>query len=99
MPDLGPLFSPDSVAIIGASGDTQTLRGRTTEFLIAHGYPGRVYPVTRSQPEVFGLKSYATIAELPEAPDLAIVVVPAAYVVQTLEECGHKGVRAAVVIS
>ncbi len=99
MPDLRPLFSPDSVAIIGASGDTHTLRGRTTEFLIAHGYPGRIYPVTRSQPEVFGLRSYATVAELPEAPDLAVVVVPAAYVAPTLEECGKKGVRAAVIIS
>src|ERR1700730_11563873 len=99
MPDLQPLFSPDSVAIVGASADTHTLRGRTTQFLIEHGYPGRIYPVTRSQPEVFGLRSYATVAELPEAPDLAVVIVPAAYVVQTLEECGQKGVRAAVVIS
>jgi acetate---CoA ligase (ADP-forming) len=99
MPDLQPLFSPGSVAIVGASADTHTLRGRTTQFLIEHGYPGRIYPVTRSQPEVFGLRSYATVAELPEAPDLAVVIVPAAYVVQTLEECGHKGVRAAVVIS
>src|SRR5439155_926788 len=99
MPDLRPLFSPDSVAIVGASADTHTLRGRTTQFLIAHGYPGRIYPVTRSQPEVFGLRSYATVAELPEAPDLAVVVVPAAYVAPTLEECGRKGVRAAVVIS
>ncbi len=99
MTDLRPLFSPDSVAIVGASEDTHGLRGRTTQFLLAHGYPGRVYPVTRSQPEVFGLKSYATVAELPEAPDLAVIVVPAAYVVPTLEECGKKGVRAAVVIS
>src|SRR5438270_11084272 len=99
MPDLEPLFSPESVAIIGASADTHSLRGRTTQYLIAHGYPGRIYPVTRSLPEVFGLKSYATVAELPEAPELAVVIVPAAYVVPTLEECGRKGVRAAVVIS
>jgi len=75
MPDLKPLFSPESVAIIGASADTETLRGRTTHYLIAHRYPGRIYPVTRSLPEVFGLRSYATVAELPEAPDLAVVVV------------------------
>ena len=99
MPDLQPLFSPGSVAIIGASADTHTLRGRTTQFLIEHGYPGRIYPVTRSQSEVFGRRSYATVAELPEAPDLAVVIVPAAYVAQTLEECGQKGVRAAVIIS
>src|SRR5499427_9247293 len=99
MPDLQPLFSPESVAIIGASADTHTLRGRTTQYLVAHGYPGRIYPVTRSLPEVFGLRCYPTVAELPEAPDLAVVIVPAAYVVQTLEECGQKGVRAAVIIS
>ena len=99
MPDLRPLFSPESLAIIGASADTHTLRGRTTQFLIAHGYPGRVYPVTRSQAEVFGLKCYATVADLPEAPDLAVVVVPAAFVAPALEECGKKGVRAAVIIS
>jgi acetate---CoA ligase (ADP-forming) len=99
MSDLRPLFSPDSVAIIGASADTHTLRGRTTQYLIAHRYPGRIYPVTRSQQEVFGLRCYATVAELPETPDLAVVVVPAAFVAPTLEECGRKGVRAAVVIS
>ena len=65
MPDLQPLFSPESVAIIGASADTHTLRGRTTQYLVAHGYPGRIYPVTRSLPEVFGLRSYPTVAELP----------------------------------
>ncbi len=50
MPDLKPLFSPDSVAIVGASGDDHSLRGRLTRFLVAHGYDGRIYPVTRSQP-------------------------------------------------
>ena len=42
MPDLKPLLSPDSVAIIGASADTETLRGRLTHALIGHGYDGRV---------------------------------------------------------
>jgi acetate---CoA ligase (ADP-forming) len=99
MPDLRPLFSPDSVAIVGASADTHTLRGRTTNYIVAHGYPGRVYPVTRSQAEVLGLKAYARVAELPEAPDLAVILVPAAHVVATLDECGRRGIRAAVVIS
>jgi len=58
MPDLKPLLSPDSVAVIGASADTESLRGRLTRALIGHGYDGRVYPVTRSQSEVLGLKAY-----------------------------------------
>lgn len=99
MPDLRPLFSPDSLAIIGAAGDEHSLRGRLTRQLIGHGYDGRVYPVTRSQPEVLGIKTYASVADLPEAPELAVILVPAAHVVATLDQCGARGIRAAVVIS
>ena len=99
MPDLKPLLAPDSVAILGASADTETLRGRLTHALIGHGYDGRVFPVTRSQSEVLGLRAYPTVAALPEPVDLAVILVPAAHVVDTLEQCGARGVRAAVVIS
>ena len=99
MPDLKPLLSPDSVAVIGASADTESLRGRLTRALIGHGYDGRVYPVTRSQSEVLGLKAYPSAAALPEPAELAVILVPAAHVVETLAQCGERGIRAAVVIS
>ena len=99
MPDLRPLLSPDSIAIVGASADTETLRGRLTHALIGHGYDGRVVPVTRSQNEVLGLRAYPSVAVLPEPVDLAVILVPAAHVVETLEQCGRRGIRAAVVIS
>jgi acyl-CoA synthetase (NDP forming) len=99
MPDLKPLLSPDSVAIIGASADQETLRGRLTRALIEHGYDGRIHPVTRSQSELFGLQAFPSVAALPEPVDLAVILVPAAHVVETLEQCGGRGVRAAVVIS
>ena len=99
MPDLRPLIAPESIAVIGASADTATLRGRLTHALIGHGYEGRVYPVTRSQSEVLGLRAYGSVADLPEAADLAVILVPAAVVPRTLDECGRRGIRAAVVIS
>ncbi|MBO0735031.1 MAG: acetate--CoA ligase family protein, partial [Alphaproteobacteria bacterium] len=99
MPDLKPLLSPDSVAIIGASGDTESLRGRLTRALIGHGYDGRVYPVTRSQSEVLGMPAYSSVDALPGPVDLAVILVPAAHVIATLEQCGRRGIRAAVVIS
>src|SRR6516225_8913195 len=99
MPDLKPLLSPDSVTIIGASADTGNLRGRLTHALIGHGYDGRVYPVTRSQSEVLDLPAYPTVAAIPEPTDLAVILVPAAHVVETLAQCGERGIRAAVVIS
>jgi acetate---CoA ligase (ADP-forming) len=99
MPDLKPLLSPDSVAIIGASDSTESLRGRLTRALVEHGYGGQVYPVTRSQREVLGLPAYPSASEIPEAADCAVILVPAAHVVETLRQCGERGIRAAVVIS
>src|SRR5579872_4537951 len=99
MPDLRPLFSPDSVVIVGAAGDERSLRGRLTRQLLEHAYPGRIYPVTRSQSEVLGHQAYATVAEIPEAADLAIILVPAAHVVAAIEHCAARGIPAAVVIS
>ncbi|HEY3908385.1 MAG TPA: acetate--CoA ligase family protein [Stellaceae bacterium] len=97
--DLRPLLAPDSIAIVGASADGETLRGRLTRTLIGHGYQGRIYPVTRSQSEVLGLSTYPSVAELPEPADLAVILVPAALVARTLDDCGRRGIRAAVVIS
>ena len=98
MPDLRPLLSPDSVCIVGAAADS-TLRGRLTQQLVEHGFDGRIYPVTRSQSEVLGHKAYRTVAEIPEAADLAVILVPAAYVVSTIEQCATRGIPSAVVIS
>src|SRR3954447_17400248 len=98
MPDLRPLLAPDSVVIVGAAAD-DSLRGRLTKQLVEHAYPGRIYPVTRSQKEVLGHPAFATIAEIPEAADLAVILVPAAHVVSTIEQCGARGIKAAVVIS
>src|SRR5438477_579451 len=98
MPDLRPLLSPDSVAIIGAAADS-SLRGRLTQQLVEHGFDGRIYPVTRSQTEVLGHKAYAAVGDIPEAADLAVILVPAAYVVSTIEQCAARGIPAAIVIS
>src|SRR5712692_6036698 len=98
MPDLRPLLSPDSVVIVGAAGD-DSLRGRLTHYLIEHGYDGRLYPVTRSQKEVLGRQAYATVADIPEAADLAVILVPAAHVVLAIAQCAARGIPAAAIIS
>ncbi len=98
MPDLRPLLSPDSVVIVGAAGD-DSLRGRLTKQLIEHGYDGRLYPVTRSRQEVLGYKAYAAVADIPEAADLAVILVPAAHVVSAIEQCAARGIPAAAIIS
>ncbi len=99
MPDLIKLLSPNSVAVIGASSDTQGLRGRIFQIIRSHPYQGRVYPVSRSAAEVQGVKAYPSVEALPETPDLAILIVPATYVPAELERCGRAGIKAVVILS
>ncbi|HWB48857.1 MAG TPA: acetate--CoA ligase family protein [Stellaceae bacterium] len=98
MPDLRPLLSPKSLCIVGAAAD-ETIRGRLTKQLIGHGFDGPIYPVTRSQTDILGHKAYKSVGEIPEPVDLAVIVVPAAHVISTIEQCGAKGIPAAVIIS
>jgi acyl-CoA synthetase (NDP forming) len=99
VPDLTPLLWPRSVAVIGASSNTEIIRGRLLQIMLLRDFPGRIYPVTRSQSEVQGLRAYPSIADVPEAVDLAVIVIPAAAVPDALEQCGAHGVKAAIIIT
>ncbi len=91
-------FSPKSIAVIGASIKRGTV-GRAIMENLKERFKGRVYPVNVKYDEVLGLKCYKSVLEIPETPDLVVVAVPARVVPSVLEECGRKGVRAAIVIS
>src|SRR5262245_12901471 len=99
MPDLGALLWPRSVALVGASADAESLRGRIFKVMRGHAFEGRLYPVSRSSAEVLGLKAYPSIADLPEPADLAVIIIPAQHVAEELERCGKAGVKSAVVLS
>ena len=99
MADIGKLLWPKSVAVVGASSDTQGLRGRLLEIMRGHPFAGQIYPVSRSAAEVQGLKAYPSVEALPQAADLALLIVPAQYVPVELDRCGRAGVRAAVILS
>lgn len=96
---LDPLFSPRSIAIIGASQNLQKVGGMPVHLLKQLGYEGVVYPVNPSAAEVQGLKAYAGVAALPEPVDLAVVAVPAAGVEPVIEQLIAQGTRSAVVLS
>ncbi len=97
--DIGAMLSPKSVAVIGAAAKGQGLRGRILEILIAHPFAGRLYPVNRAGGEVQGLVAYRAIGDVPETVDLAVLIIPARYVVDELRRCGEAGVKAAVILS
>ena len=99
MPSLDALFSPRSIALVGASPDPHAIRGRMVSAVLDGGYPGTVYAISRSHRAIRGLSCYRSVADLPRAVDLAIITVPARYVADVLEACGEGGTRAAVIIS
>ena len=96
---LDALMTPRSVAIIGASDDATRIGGRPLRYLLDAGYRGQVYPVNPRRPTVQELPAFASLDEIGAPVDLAIVAVPAAAVITTLEQCAASGVGAAVVFS
>jgi acyl-CoA synthetase (NDP forming) len=99
VPDIAKLLWPKTIAVVGASSDLHGLRGRILEVMLSHPYAGTIYPVSRSASEVQGRKAYASVADLPEMADLAILIIPAEFVPDELERCGRAGVKAAVILS
>jgi len=96
---LDALLAPRSVAVIGASDDPRRIGGRPLSYLLHKGFAGEVLAVNPKRDTVQGLPALASLDDAAEAPDLAIVAVPAAAVVPTLEACAARGVGAAVVFS
>jgi acyl-CoA synthetase (NDP forming) len=91
---LGRLFSPSSVAIVGASLNPFSGGYQFPRFLIDHGFRGRLYLVNPASNEILGLKVYARLTEVPESSvDYVISCIPADGVLSLLEDCGRKNVK------
>ena len=96
---LAPLLNPGSVAIIGASDNPARIGGRPLRYMRDAGFNGRIYPVNPNRESVQEIPAFATIAEVPEPVDTAIIAVPARAVVDTAEACAAANVKAAIIFS
>ena len=96
---LRPFFEPRSVAVIGASSRRGSIGGELFRNIVSGDFTGVAFPVNRDGNSVAGVRGYATIAEIPDPVDLAVVCVPAAAVVDAAQQALAAGVRALVVIS
>ena len=96
---LQPIFFPKTVAVIGATEKTGSV-GRTVIWnLISSPFGGTVFPVNLKRTNILGIKAYATIHDLPDPVDLAVIVTPAPSVPGIIAECVEEGVKGAIVIS
>jgi len=93
-------FSPESIAVIGASNGTFNLGATICQSLKEYlKYNGRVYAVNRKGEDVKGCQGFSSVMDLPEAADLAIIITPAQVVPQFMKECGEKGIQRVVIES
>ena len=97
--DLTPLLAPRTIAVIGASSRPGTMGHQILENLVKCGFTGAVYPVNPAATPVCAVRAYSTIAHVPDAVDMAMIVVPKEHVLDVAEECGAKGVKGLIVIS
>ena len=96
---MDALFKPRSIAIFGASDDVTKIGGRPLQFLQKYGFAGGIYPINRKAGLVQSLPAYASLDDVPEAPELAVVAVPPAGVLDAVKDCARRGVKAAVILS
>ena len=98
-PDLDAVFSPSSVAVVGASEDRGKWGGSVLANLTGGGFGGAIYPINPRADAIMGLKAYASLDGLPEAPDLVICALGGSAATPVVAECGRHGVPAAIVIA
>jgi acetyl-CoA synthetase (ADP-forming) len=96
---LYAIANPKSIAFFGASNQISSMGTNQLISVLAMGYEGRVYPVHPKEDEVQGLKAYRSVLDLPQVPDLAVLVLPTRVVSQVLEDCGKKGIKHLIVVS
>ena len=93
------VLNPGSVAVIGASDQVGKIGHTVLRNLIGNGFSGPVFPVNSDATSVQSVRAYASVRDIPDPVDLAVVAVPAASMSEVLDDCLSKGVSTLVVIS
>jgi acyl-CoA synthetase (NDP forming) len=93
------LFSPQRIALIGASSDEKRTTSRPQRFLQKHGFPGEILPVNPGRAEIFGVKAWKSIDEVPGEIDHAYILLNGKDAVAALAACGRRGVKVASILA
>ncbi len=96
---LKAVFSPESVAVVGASNSFDKLGYHVMKSLVQGNYSGRILPVNPKYETIWGLKSYTSLKDTPGEVDLAVIAVPASFVPEILHQCGQKRLKGVVLIT
>ncbi len=97
--ELRPIFSPKSIAVIGASRSPTKLGFEILQNILVNGYKGKVIPINPEAPEILGLRALPSVLATKDDIDLAVIAVPAEAVPKVMTECAKKKVKGAIIIS
>ena len=92
-------FTPQSVALVGASATPGKIGNSVLDSLAKHDYKGKVFPINPKQEEILGIKCYPSISAIPEKVDLVVVCVDLSVTPPILEECAKKDIHSVVIVS
>jgi acetyl coenzyme A synthetase (ADP forming)-like protein len=96
---LDPLFTPQSIAVIGASDKTNRIGYQVVKSLVEGGFKGTIYPVNPRLTTLFNLEAFSSITSIPGDVDLAIIVLRKDRVLEAVDACGRKCVQSLIVMS
>ncbi|MCB0119760.1 MAG: acetate--CoA ligase family protein [Anaerolineales bacterium] len=96
---LLPFFQPKGVVIVGASTSPEKLGYGVARNLIQSGYKGAVHLVAQKSGEIFGKQIHTSLQDIPDPVELAILIVPTKATAGAIEDCGKRGIKAAVIVS
>jgi len=96
---LDAIINARSLAVVGASEKPMKFGSLFLRSQLEFGFKGKIYPVNPGEREIFGLPSYPSLSDLPEAPDLVYIAIPAHRALGVLEECASLGVKGVVILA
>jgi acetyl coenzyme A synthetase (ADP forming)-like protein len=97
--NLDPVFRPRSIAVIGASTEKGSIGWYLVHNIVGGDFNGNLFPVNLRAETIHSIKCYGRVTDIPDPVDLAVICVPKRFVLEVVEQCGRKGVKALVVIT
>ena len=92
-------FNPRSVAIVGASSNSQKTGARVQRFLVLHGYKGKIYPVNPNREEIFGFKCYSKLINIPQKIDHVFIAVDGNKIIDAIIDAVSMNIKCATILS
>ena len=97
--DYKKLIAPESIALVGVTSRTGRGSNSTLEVLLKRGYRGRIYPVNPKGGTILGCRTYTSLLDVPEIPDLAVICAPRDAVIELFGQCAAKGVKIVIIVA